>query len=302
MPDLQSLSSSLESFDSYRLDMSISFEELESETGNRGMMRFQSARTAEPPASEVIVTLEGDLPEEMEGADTLTFTEIGDQAYSVFPGFGCITGTADEMGGTADDFSGVIETDDLVGDIEDAEYLGEETLDGVPTFHYRFDESNAQQEGGLDDMEGHVYISQEDGYVVRLLVDGVGELDLFDTGDVQESAVHIEYNVTDVNGAFVVEPPESCAGAGTDYPVIEGATDLTTMAGFTSYKVDAALDDAVAFYDAEMAARGYTSSEDQMVLEETAILTYSGDDGPVNVTITEDDGLLSVLITSPQSE
>jgi hypothetical protein len=265
-------------------------------------MRIQTAQVNEPHASEVVVTLEGDMPAEMQGADTLAFTEIGDRSYTVFPGFGCISGTSDELGGSTDEFSDVIETDDVLGEIEDAEYVGEETIDGVATFHYRFDESDVEQEEGLDDMEGHVYISQELGYVVQLVVDGTGEVDLFDTGEMQNSAIHMEYQVRDVNADIVIDPPAACADAGSDYPVMEGATDLATMAGFASYKIGAPLADVVAFYDGEMAALGYTPAEEQMVFEETAILTYSQEGKTVNVTITEDDDLVSVLITSEGGE
>src|SRR5690606_5142019 len=107
-PDLEDMNSDLEVLDSYRLDINLSFEGTAGVEIRSGAMRIQSSRVADPRASEVIVTLVGDLPEEMMGAETLTFTEIGDQSYTVFPDFGCVTGTADELGGTADEFSGVV--------------------------------------------------------------------------------------------------------------------------------------------------------------------------------------------------
>ena len=301
-PDLEDMNTNLEGFDSYRLDITLSYEGTEGVEIRGGVMRIQTSQVTEPRASEVVVTLEGDLPDQMMGAETLTFTEIGDQSYTVFPGLGCLAGTADEQGGTADEFSGVIETEDVLGEIQDAEYLGEETIDGVATYHYRFDESHAEQEEGLDDMEGHVYISQELGYVVRMIVDGTGKIDLFDTGEMEDSAIHMEYNVTDVNAPFVIEPPAECADAGSDYPVMEGATELASMMGFTSYKIEAPLDDVIAFYEAEMAALGYDADEEQMIFEDTAILGYSLDGGRVNVTVTEDAGIVSVLITGDSGE
>lgn len=301
-PDLEDMNTNLESFDSYRMGMSLSFESSADEGGSSGAMHIQTAQVVEPRASEVIVTLEGDLPEEMQGADMLVFAEIGDQSYTVLPGLGCLAGTADELGGTTDEFGDLVETEDVLGEIGDAEYLGEETIDGVATFHYRFDETHVDQDDGLDDMEGHVYISQELGYVVRMVVDGTGEVDLFDTGEMQDSSIHLEYNVTDVNADIVIEPPEECANAGSEFPIMEGATDLASMAGFSSYKVDVPLADVVAFYDAEMAALGFQADEEQMIFEETAILGYSRDGSKVTVTVTEDAGVVSVLITSEGGE
>lgn len=297
-PDLQDMNTNLEGLDSYRMEVSLSFAGTAEAGAKNGAMRIQTAQVVEPPASEVVVTLEGDLPDEMEGAGTLRFVEIGEQSYTVLPGFGCVAGTADELAGTTDEFGDVIETEDVLGEIGDAEYLGEETVDGVATFHYRFDESNVEQEEGLEEMEGHVYISQELGYVVRMVVDGTGEVDLFDTGEMQNSNVHLEYNVTGVNAAIVIEPPEECASTGSEFPILEGATDLASMAGFTSYKVRLPLADVVAFYDTEMAALGYQADEEQIIFEETAILGYSQDGRNVSVTVTEDAGVVSVVITS----
>lgn len=301
-PDLEDMNTNLENFDSYRADVILSYEGIGEEGTRSGAMRIQTSEIAEPRASEVIMTLEGDLPEEMMGAETLTFTEIGGQSYTIFPGFGCVAGTADEAGGTTDDFGAMIETDDILGEIEDAEYLGEETINGVATFHYRFDERHVQQDDGLDEVEGHIYISQELSYVVRMVFDGTGEMDLFDTGEMGNSDIHMEYNVTDVNVPFVIEPPAECAESGGDYPVMDGATEQASMMGFSSYKVEAALEDVIAFYDAEMVALGYQPDEEQMVFEDTAILGYSREGSAVTITATEEAGVVSVLITSDSGE
>ncbi len=301
-PDLEEMTSNLEGFDSYRLDIRLSYEGTAGVLIREGEMRIRTSRLAEPRASEVTVTLEGDLPSQMIGAETLTFTEIGDQSYTVFPDFGCLVGTADQLGGTSDDFAGVVEAEDVLGEIQDADYLGEETINDVATFHYRFDESHVEQEDGLDDMEGHVYISQELGYVVRMVVDGTGEIDLFDTGEMEESAIHLEYNVTDVNVPFVIEPPAGCDDAGSDYLVMDGATELASMMGFTSYKVEASLDNVIAFYEAEMVAQGYDAADDQMIFEDTAILRYSRDGNTVTVTVSEEAGIVSVLITGQSGD
>ncbi|MDT8304866.1 MAG: hypothetical protein RRC07_02925 [Anaerolineae bacterium] len=294
--DLRTAAANLENFDSYRLDMTLAFEGSSEGEAQSGTMHFQSAIVAEPRASQVIVTFEGDISEEMEGAESITFTEIGDLSYTVFPGFGCITGSTDE-GDTAGEFDNLADTGELFGEIRDADYVGEETIRGVPTFHYRFDESDVEQDSDMEEMDGHIYIAQDGGYVVRMLVDGRGALDLFGE-ETEASTIHLQYDITDVNTPIAIAPPEECDDLAAEFPVMPGATGMASMAGFTSYEVEATRDEVMAFYEEEMPRLGYSSEGEQTLVEGFALLNYSQDSTSVTITLTEEDGVVSVLITS----
>lgn len=297
--DLRTASANLENFDSYRLDMTMSFEGSSEGEAKSGTMHFQSAIVTKPRASQVIVTFEGDLSEEMEGAEAITFTEIGDRSYTVFPGFGCITGAADEVDTTTDQFDNLVDTEEMLGEIRGAEYVGEETIGGVATFHYRFDETNVEQDSDMEQMDGHVYVAQEGGYVARMVVDGTGALDLFGE-ETEASSLHLEYDITDVNTPIVIAPPEECDELGSEYPVMPGASGMASMAGFTSYEVEATLAEVMAFYEEEMPALGYSSDGEQTLVEGFAMLSYSQDGTSASITLSEEDGVVSVLITNTE--
>jgi hypothetical protein len=294
--DLQT-NAAMADFDSYRLDMTIMFEGTSDGDARSGTMRFQSAIVTEPASSQVVVTFEGDLSEEMEGVESLTFTEIDGRSYTIFPGFGCITGSADETDAMTEDFEGVMNTEEILGEINDAEYIGEEIINGVATYHYRFDETNVDEESDFEEMEGHVYVAQQGGYVVRMVVDGKGAVDLFDS-ETEAGNIHLEYAISDVNVPIEINPPDECAGVEAEFPVMSGATSLASMAGFTSYEVEATLEDVQSFYEEEMAALGYSSDEDAMTMEGFAMLSFAQDGEGVMVTLSEDDGVVSVLITT----
>ena len=299
LPDFGALNEDLSQFNSYRIQVGMRFEDSADPTQS-GMLTMTTARVVEPPATNVEVTLSGSLAEDMaelaEGA-TLTFTEIGETSYSIVPGLGCISG----IGGAemAAEFTDVLDTDDFLGDIEGAEFIGEETINGVATYHYRFDENDIPDtDDSLREVTGDVYISQENEYVVRMVVDGVGALDMFGGGSDQEGNLHLEFNVTDVGQPITIEAPAECEGAESDFPVMDGAVDLATFAGLTTYSVNASLDDVVTFYQEEMAALGYQAAADQFISEETAILNYTAEDGQsVTVTLGVDGDTVSVLIT-----
>jgi hypothetical protein len=217
------------------------------------------------------------------------------------PGVGCVTG--EETGIGAEDLTAAFSTEELLGDIDEATLVSDdETVNGIPVLHYRFDESNLTGRD-LSELQGDVYVSKEDNYVVRLVAEGTGPLDIF--GEERSSNLSLEMNVSDVNEPITIEPPAACDEVGQEFPVLEGATELGSFAGLTSYQVEAALEDVIAFYEDEMPALGYELDDDSVVTEDTAILTFSAEDlPPVTVTISEEEGgLTSVLITrEPEGE
>lgn len=296
-PGIGTLNDPLEQFNSYRSQVEMQFEH-SSDPSQSGTMIMDMARVVDPRASSVEITMSGGFAEEVEGLGdgaSFSFVEVDGTSYSLVPGLGCISG-----GGGPDmvgEFDDVLESDEVLGELEGAEYVGEETVNGVVTDHYRFDESHlSDSSNDLEEVDGDVYISQEHGHVVRMVFDGVGEADLLDEDG--QGTIHFEYNVLDVDQPITIEPPSECTDASSDYPVMEGANELATFAGLTTYTVNAPLEEVVDFYHQEMAAQGYEVGDEQFLGEGTAILTYRAEDGSnVNVTLTADGETVSVLIT-----
>lgn len=300
LPDLSNVRAGLEEYNSYRATVNMSFESTE-EGGTSAGIVVESAIVTEPPASSATISLSGDMVEEAGGFESMTIADVGDASYAVIPGLGCVTGGAGEMG-SMDQFTDIFSTDELLGEISGAEFVGEDNVNGVAVDHYTFDENDVEDTSGeLQELEGNVYVAQDGNYVTRMVIEGTGNVDLLDQGVDEEGTLVLEYNVTDVGADFEVELPEECENVGTEYPTFEGAADLSSFAGFTSYSVEADLDEVVSFYEEEMAALGYELPEGEQILsEESAILTFTAEEmDPVTVIINEEEeGTVSVTITT----
>lgn len=296
-PGIGSLNDPLEQFNSYRSQVDMRFEN-SNDSSQSGTMTMNMARVVDPRASSVEIAMSGGFAEDVEGlidGASFSFIEVEDTSYSVIPGLGCISGGAGpEIVGEFDD---VLDSDEVMGELEGAEFVGEETVNGLLTDHFRFDESNLSEGSDeLQEVSGDVYISQEFGHVVRLVFDGVGAPDVLDGGG--EGTIQFEYNVLEVDQPITIVPPTECTEGSADYPVMEGANELATIAGLTTYSVNAPLEDVVTFYHEEMAALGYEIGDEQFIGEGTAILTYQAEGMPdVTVNLTADGDTVSVLLT-----
>lgn len=297
--DLSDLGATLENLDSYRLAVEMSFMG-QGADAQEGGVTIETAVISEPHASSTTINMQGQMVEEAGGMDSLALAEVDDQVFMVLPGMGCVAGSGEEMGSTTQQFSDIFNTQEVLGNIDGAEFVGEDNVNDVDVYHYQFDETNVDDpQSNMRELNGDVYIAQDGNYVVRMVVDGVGTMDLFSGDGAEEGDVHLEYNVTDVGADFEISVPEGCEDSGSEFPVMEDASNQASFAGFTSYETSASVEEVVAFYEEEMGALGYEASEDQFTSEDTAILTFVQEGMPdVTVTINSEAGTTSVLIST----
>ncbi len=316
--DMAGLTGGLETFTSYRVSMVFDFESV-NETGEPEAvhMTMESDRVMDPPASRTLISIES--TDEAAGFGTVEMIVVDGMAYTTVPGLGCFAEAADD---TADedifeDFFG----DDFLGEIEGAErVMPDEVINGVDTYHFVFDEEDVEDtDNEIEELDGHIYVAKEGGYVVRLTMDGTGRVDVFDEGgddtaEDQLGTIHVELNTSDVNQPIDIQPPADCStfdfgdlddqgGAELDaasalYPVIEQNQDLFTFEGILTYQTETPFDEVVSFYQSEMPTAGFTPVESgSIVTEGSAILQYTQNDSTYYVTISESDGIVDVLIT-----
>ena len=295
--DLSDLGAALDALSSYRLTVEMMVTGAGAGRPDGGF-RVETAVTGEPPASSTTISVQGQMVEEAGGMDSLSIAEVGDQVFMVLPGMGCVAGSEEEMGGTSEQFADLFDSGDLLGDIEGADFVGEDSVNGVDVYHYRFDENDVDNaDSNIRELVGDVYVAQAGGYVVRMVIDGVGQMDLLDEGTDEERDVHLEYNVTDVDAEFEIQIPEGCEESG--FPLMEDATNQASFGGLTSYETAASVEEVVAFYEEEMSALGYEAGDDQFITEDTAILTFVQQSMPeISVTVNRDGETTSVLISS----
>jgi hypothetical protein len=202
----------------------------------------------------------------------------------------------------------------LMEDLENVTLVGEETINGVETLHYTYDETSMEAENmvGIESMVGHIFLAKNGGYLVRSIVDIVGNskymADMAVEG-VQSGTTHIEMNLQDVNENVEVLVPAACEGqdaaADVEWPMLDDASEVSAIAGILSYTTETSGNDAMDFYNDAMVELGYTLDEESsFVAEGNGLLTFVHTDGTnVSITIAEDveTGLTTVTVLGDAS-
>jgi hypothetical protein len=273
---------------SFQFSMVFTFEEtLDDGTVNVGSVRGEGARIAEPEAMTMVLTTEGVGSIPIGG--TFTFTQIGDMDYMALP-TGCVTGIA---GQTENPFSSMLDDGGVLGELEGATLVESNVeLNGVNTNHYTFDESllalNDPTAGELSQADGNIWVAADGGYVVRILMEGVGSTGLLGDTSAAEGQMSYELNYFGFNEPLEINPPPGCDGEGeSEFPVMEGAQNLTSIAGIQTYTSDQPFDSIVDFYKSEMAAAGWETNIES-ITDSVASLNYTKDGADVQINVIED--------------
>jgi hypothetical protein len=263
-----------------------------------GSLETREEYTREPNAQRISVTSSGLSGDQTSAAGTFEMITIGDMTYLVTQDADgkteCISMSASEG---AQPQQGLF-SPDMLGGVSDAKYVGKDTVNGVATKHYRW------QEGGLAGLgftsgKGDVWVAEDGSYVVKYTGEATGKGMLFGSTE-EEGTITVEYNLTEVNGSFQIEPPADCAGPATDIPLMADAQDKAMFGEMITYSSASALADVVAFYQAEMPNNGWQASGEPTQAEEFASLDFTKDNRTAQVMITYDTDkqLTSVMITT----
>lgn len=185
-----------------------------------------------------------------------------------------------------------------LGSVKGAKYVGTDDVNGVRAKHYKYDESAATLGAGVK-VSGDIWVAVDGGFVVRETTTWKGA-GLFG----QESATaqgegKWTWELSDVNKALTVKPPDSCQSKAAGLPIMKDATEKTTMGDIIMYKSASTLADVTAFYEKEMVAAGYTMGEKQDMGDITMLSFEKAGDNVV-VTITTDAGKTQVMINVSQ--
>lgn len=276
--------------DAYHMSLDFTFEEtLDDGSTQSTHVMADGAQIVDPQATSLTFDIES---EGQPGIEGFTMTQIGDANYFVLPTGECIAG----FSGLEDNpFSQFLSPGEFMGGLAGAKLAERDVeVNGVNTDHYVFSESDlildaAAEAGSLRDVEGHIYVADE-GYVVRLEMTAEASGSLLADESIGDGTLSYQLNFFDINEPIEILPPEGCdaSGESADYPILDDATDLASFSGVTTYQTATSFDDAVAFYQSEMEAAGWTT-EQQFIGEPTATFVFSKDGVEVQISIVGDD-------------
>jgi hypothetical protein len=284
---------------SYRYHFLMAWETLD-EPKEANSMEMMWELVKDPAAQHFVMEGTGTTEEDF---GQVEYIQIGDTAWM---NMGDETGWMQMSAEESDFFEGGLF--DLVGEafldeISGYSLVGDETVNGILCHHYVFDEMSllmaAEMElGEVEQVNGEVWVSADDGFTVKytLEADGKGLM-----GENEERPEHLSmmYELYDINADIVIEPPEG-TGLPEDIPLMADAKVDMAMEGMLMYSTDSSVEDAVAFYQAEMPANGWTENPDAgFSMEGMASLEFAKDERTASLMISydEDNQKTSVMIS-----
>jgi hypothetical protein len=178
----------------------------------------------EPPAQHL--TLAGDAPflaqVGVQPGQSMEMYVVSNTVYLNLGGTWLKTPAGSEV--TNLDNIGLVKSEDLLKDVTGARYVGDETINGVQTKHYTFDETSIDasqlSEGStIDSAQGDVWVAAEGNYVVRLEMSMTGKnisipADSAGNSRMSNGTVHISVNLSDVNQPITITVPPEALNAG----------------------------------------------------------------------------------------
>jgi hypothetical protein len=299
--DLSNVTSGLESLNSYETEFTMTFEgKDDAGQPKTSTMSFKEEFVKSPAAKRTTINGFGAMLGGATGATGATGAdanimqtiEVGGKQYFQL-GTICTQSTSD----TGPQASSQFNPSDLIGGLRGAQLVGTETVNGVPTSHYKSDVKGMDALGYVN-AQGEFWVAQPGDFVVKYLFEATGK-DKFLGNSTNEGKIKWVYEVKNVNQPIDIQAPKDCSGAAEDIPMMADATDQSAFGGTSLYSSPSAFKDVVAFYEKEMAAQGWQAKADGgMSTEGLSMKSYTKDGRTVQVTITSDSAdKTSVMIT-----
>ncbi len=280
---------------SYRATFTMAFEGTQEGKPVQWTFEMKMEATKDPVASRL--TYMGSGTEDASKLSGFEIVQVGDMQYMKFgEGAGnCIASSAGEQ---TSEVGEIFKPDDILGGLSNARRAGpDQTINGVRARHYTFDEKALLGLSGLTRAQGEAWVAVDGNYVVKYTLTAEGRDVLFGKPNT-EGKLTWTYEVTDINQAFEITPPADCQGPAEDIPLMADATEKSTFGSMITYKTASAFKDVVAFYQEEMPKHGWQAgSEEPLMTEQMAMLAYEKEGRKASITITVDNGQVSVLIS-----
>ncbi|MEX2143983.1 MAG: hypothetical protein WD740_05255 [Anaerolineales bacterium] len=250
----------------YQITMDFRFEAVQADgTPLTSSWRLDGVNQVEPPANRYTFT--GTGAASIQGSGLFEITTIGEQTYFFTSQMGCINMSVD----TADTpFDTMVDTGGMLAN-QATRVLPDEIINGVPVYHYAITQDNLD----LDDptsmdisqiTNGAIYVAKDGGYVVRMLLEGRGVSSLLAGDETLEGDILYQLDFTPVPSVGEITLPEGCVGATeSDFPMLPDASNTASFAGFLSYSTASELTAASDFYKSEMAAAGWTLTDESLI-------------------------------------
>jgi hypothetical protein len=170
--------------------------------------------------------------------------------------------------------------------------VGAETVNGVASLHYHFDNMGLPlEEQGAS---GEVWLAQQGGYVVKYTLSIPGPAK--PTGQGVEIAETLSYELKDINSSTQIELPAGCVPVLVDFPAMADAQNLYRGSGILDYTSPSGLAQVIPFYNQALPPLGWTLVGPTLTLTQTdsQALEYTQGDQHLFLVLDQSGGSLEV--------
>jgi hypothetical protein len=156
------------------------------------------------------------------GGQQFSFTQMGDTTHFILPNGSCTSFSGSGPSGNNNPFAVFLDDGGVLGDLNGAVpgTPTTETVNGVDTYHYTFDETHLNPTDpttpDITSVTGDIYLAQEGNYVVRLVMQGVGASNLLNGID-GDGVIYYELNYFDFDQPVTITVPAGCTAAATTH-------------------------------------------------------------------------------------
>lgn len=276
----------LASLASYRATLIVTFSGTENGTPTDWSRIYTLQVTQTPPARALMF--------EGTGEDVPSFfrAEVDNTAYQQRSGEACIASAI----GVDESLAETWELATLLDSVIGAESVGAETVNGIATDHYTFDE-RAQGASGIATSDGDLWVAADGGYVVRYTLTTTGGPSHFGAGI--DGTWTWGYQLEDVDTPLAVELPEGCPPGILDVPLPPDVAQVVSLPGVTFYSTSESVADVLAFYQEQVpAADGQVNPP--LTLTDSAVLGFMLGNQPLLLTARNAGTTTQVEVTAVQ--
>jgi hypothetical protein len=301
--DLKSSVSSVQNLSSYRVGFRFDWKGTKAGQPVEGYIDMRSAFVREPAAREMHLEAQGMGQTSDQAPSKVSFIQVGDTAWM----YESQSNTWMQVPAGESSFAeGFFKPEDLVagfGVNKGQRSLLPEEVNGVSCYKYTFTEKDFTSSTGeaVKNARGEAYIAVDGGYVVKMTISGdvsyTKSDQMFDEG-----TINLTFDLSDINKPITIEPPAEAkaqTGGRDDLPKRPDAKVELSTSELISYRTASSVKDTADFYETEMPNNGWAAGESNqdLIMDESAILSYTKGGEKANVIVSKDDKGTNVMIS-----
>jgi len=277
------------SLSSYKATLLISFDGTENGQPRSWSKVYELLYSKEPEARLLTAKITG-----ISTGEPAFLAEMNGVAYEITGSGACRGAVLDPTQSTV----GLYEPAGMLTGILGAQAAGHETVNGIEADHYTFDE-RALTQAGINQSTGEIWIATSGGQIERYLLTTTGNENTF--GEGFSGSMHWDYQLTEVNQTITFSLPADCPPGLVGVPRLADASNVLSLLGFLKYNTESSLSEVVAFYQAKMAALGWSPLGETAITDSRAFFEFTQGDQTLSIVSVKDGGSTTVQIAVSRS-